>query len=74
MATTAHTERMHPIASIQATEMTRRAVRGSGPGDAVPPRAPRRARRAAERRSQPAPAPVAARAAGPVRTVNVLDS
>jgi len=74
MATTAHTERMHPIASIQATEMTRRAIRGSGPGDAVPQRATRRARRAAERRSQPTPTPVAARAGGPVRTVNVLDA
>ena len=31
MALRAHTEPMHPIASIQAAEMTRRAVRGSGP-------------------------------------------
>jgi hypothetical protein len=70
----AHTERMHPIASIQATEMIRRAVRGAGPGDAVVERAPRRAHRAAERRSQPTPAPVGTRPAGPVRTVNVLDA
>jgi hypothetical protein len=67
---------MHPIASIQATEMTRRAVRGSGPGDAVPERAPRRARRTAARRPMPGTGPGGAAATtrtGPVRTVNVLD-
>jgi hypothetical protein len=77
---------MHAIASIQATEMTRRAVNGAGPGDAVAERAPRRSRRsrrAAATRpartvttittattSTPAPG---TRHAPPVRTVNVLD-
>jgi hypothetical protein len=64
---------MHPIASIQATETTRRAVRGSGPGDAIPERSRRRASRAAQRRPDRAPAPAPARAGAPVRTVNVLD-
>jgi hypothetical protein len=76
---------MHPIASIQATEMTRRAVRGSGPGDTVAERAPRRSRRSRSAATRPAaiattittattsaPAP-GTRHAPPVRTVNVLD-
>jgi hypothetical protein len=77
---------MHPIASIQATEMTRRAVNGAGPGDPVAERSPRRVfrprRAAATRRARTAttittattstPAP-GTRHAPPVRTVNVLD-
>jgi hypothetical protein len=76
---------MHPIASIQATEMTRRAVRGSGPGDAVAERAPRRSSRSRPAATRPAAtattittattsAPThGTRHAPPVRTVNVLD-
>jgi hypothetical protein len=77
---------MHPIASIQATEMTRRAVRGSGPGDAVTERAPRRSSRSRRPAATRPGATVTtittsttsangpgARHAPPVRTVNVLD-
>jgi hypothetical protein len=69
---------MHPIAMIQATEMTRRAVRGSGPSDARSDRAPRRARPVRRANlTRPAAAPSAAGAAcgaAPVRTVNVVDA
>ena len=57
MAATAHTERMTsmaPIALIAATDATHRAVRGSGPGDAVPERPRRRIRRG--KTGRPAPA------------------
>jgi hypothetical protein len=57
MAVTAHTERMTsmaPIALIAATDATRRAVRGAGPGDAVPERPRRRIRR--PKAGRPAPA------------------
>jgi hypothetical protein len=43
---------MNPIASIQATEMTRRALRGSGPHDVVTDE--RRPGRRRGRRSAPA--------------------
>jgi hypothetical protein len=55
---------MHPIVSIQATEMTRRAVRGSGPGEAVADRARRRSPRGAR----------AGRAPRPVATINLVEA
>ncbi|HEX2104632.1 MAG TPA: hypothetical protein VHF51_13335 [Solirubrobacteraceae bacterium] len=69
---------MHPIAMMQATEMTRRAVRGAGPGDAPDGRTRRHAGRsrgaAAARSTRPATAaPAGAGPAAPVRTVNVVD-
>jgi hypothetical protein len=44
---------MNPLASIQATEMTRRALRGSGPNDVVSDE-----RRPGRRRRRSAPAAV----------------
>jgi hypothetical protein len=69
---------MHPIAMIQATEVTRRAVRGAGPCDAADGRTRHHAARsrgaAAARSTRPVTVrPAGAGPAAPVRTVNVVD-
>jgi hypothetical protein len=67
---------MNPIALIQATDMTRRGLRGSGPDDAVAGDAERRTRRPRRRRrpsaTDAAPRPVAVPA--PVVTANLIEA
>jgi hypothetical protein len=67
---------MNPIALVQATDMTRRALRGSGARDAIESDAPRRARRRRrERREGDAvAAPRPAAAPPPVLTANLVEA